>query len=91
MEKGRHSRFTVLVIGASQGWRGLRGSCSACRHQILKCTLESPAQWGWRWGGEENTMPIPVLAPGQVNHILQVVGLGIEWEIVTVLFWCLGL
>lgn len=32
----------------------------------------------------------PVLAPGQVNHILQVVGLGIEWEIGTVLFLVFG-
>lgn len=64
-KKWRHSRFPHCFgnRGASQGWRGLRGSCSACRHQILKCTLESPAQWGWRWGGEENTMPIPCPSP----------------------------
>ena len=39
--------------------------------RFLKCTLESPAQCRWGWGGEENTTPVPCpLSPPQAKWII---------------------
>ena len=92
-KKWRQVDFPIVMIieGHPKGGGGPRGSYSACRHQKLKCTWGSLAQWGWGWEEKKIQCLSPVPAPSQVNLILQAVGLGIEWEIVIVLFWCLGL
>ena len=80
----------VTVIGEHpKDGGGLKGSYSACRHQIPQVHLRITCPVGVGLGRRKkyNACPLsPVPAPGQVNHILQVVGLWIEWEIVIVLF-----
>lgn len=71
-----------MVIGEHpKDGGGLRGSCSACRHQIPQVHLRitCPVQVGLGRRRKYNACSLsPVPTPGQVNHILQVVGAG-DW------------